>query len=258
MLTSVLFLHMEGCHLSILCPYKHIVNSVGFALARQSQHRHSLPHPALPPLPPPPACGNQRFSLCNMQTLLSMFVLQLKILGPQYGMWGLRKYGTTLTQMDALVFWPDRLTCLAEMIETEQEQARKLAVPSAFVTFKSASASSATCVMLCHAMSCCALPMPRHVMLCHAHAMSCFAMLWLHAEVNSRARMATSDLACMSMIHEQKYMLSRSLFYCTVIQLSWPLICLSWGSSAHFLLSSTSLPWQRAMQFCSMLCCSLL
>ena len=170
-----------------------------------------------------------------------MFVLQLKILGPQYGMWGLRKYGTTLTQVDALVFWPDRLTCLAEMIETEQEQARKLAVPSAFVTFKSASASSATCVMLCH-----------------AHAMSCFAMLWLHAEVNSRARMATSDLASMSMIHEQKYMLSRSLFYCTVIQLSWPLICLSWGSSAHFLLSSTSLAWQRAMQLCSMLCCSLL
>ncbi|KAL3134038.1 hypothetical protein ABBQ32_008470 [Trebouxia sp. C0010 RCD-2024] len=63
-------------------------------------------------------------------------ILQLKILGPQYGMWGLRKYGTTLTQIDALVFWPDRLTCLADMIKIEQEKARKLAVPSAFVTFK--------------------------------------------------------------------------------------------------------------------------
>lgn len=98
-------------------------------------------------------------------TLLSIFVLQLKILGPQYGMWGLRKYGTTLTQVDALVFWPDRLTCLADMIEIEQEKARKLAVPSAFVTFKSASAPYA---MLCHAYA-----MPCHAILCLCHAMPC-------------------------------------------------------------------------------------
>ena len=67
--------------------------------------------------------------------------MQLKIIGPKYGMWGLRKYGTTLTLVDALVFWPDRLSCLADMIKVEQEKARKLAVPSAFVTFKYASLS---------------------------------------------------------------------------------------------------------------------
>lgn len=82
-------------------------------------------------------------------------ILQLKILGPQYGMWGLRKYGTKLTQVDALVFWPDRLTCLAEMIDTEQQKARKLAVPAAFVTFKSASAPMPCSVMLCHAVPLC-------------------------------------------------------------------------------------------------------
>ena len=65
------------------------------------------------------------------------FGLQLKIIGPKYGMWGLRKYGTTLTLVDALVFWPDRLACLADLIKLEQDKARKLAVPSAFVTFKS-------------------------------------------------------------------------------------------------------------------------
>ena len=85
-----------------------------------------------------------------------MFILQLKILGPQYGMWGLRKYGTKLTVLDALVFWPDRLTCLADLIKTEQEKARKLAVPAAFVTFKSALASC-DCAMLCNAVSCCAM-----------------------------------------------------------------------------------------------------
>ncbi len=62
--------------------------------------------------------------------------LQVKVVGAKYGMWGLRKYGTTLTNVDALVFWPDRLACLADQIKVEQRRALKLAVPSAFVTFK--------------------------------------------------------------------------------------------------------------------------
>lgn len=100
-------------------------------------------------------------------------ILQLKILGPQYGMWGLRKYGTTLTQIDALVFWPDRLTCLADMIKIEQEKARKLAVPSAFVTFKSAAACMLILLCsckLCSAASCCALLSHACAMLCHAES----------------------------------------------------------------------------------------
>ena len=88
---------------------------------------------------------------CGPMCLVYKFwlILQLKILGPQYGMWGLRKYGTSLTQVDALVFWPDRLTCLADMIKIEQEKARKLAVPSAFVTFKSVAALHAESAVLC-------------------------------------------------------------------------------------------------------------
>jgi hypothetical protein len=62
--------------------------------------------------------------------------LQVKVVGAKYGMWGLRKYGTTLTNVDAMVFWPDRLACLADQIKSEQRRALKLAVPSAFVTFK--------------------------------------------------------------------------------------------------------------------------
>ena len=68
--------------------------------------------------------------------------LQVKVVGAKYGMWGLRKYGTTLTNVDALLFWPDRLACLADQIKTEQRRALKLAVPSAFVTFKSAAVPS--------------------------------------------------------------------------------------------------------------------
>lgn len=60
----------------------------------------------------------------------------MKVVGPQYGMWGLRKYGTKLTNVDALVFWPDRLACLADQIKIEQRRALNSAVPSAFVTFK--------------------------------------------------------------------------------------------------------------------------
>ena len=111
---------------------------------------------------------------CNVVTRL---VLQLKILGAQYGMWGVRKYGTILTQVDALVFWPDRLTCLADMIKIEQEKARKLAVPSAFVTFKSASASYA---MLCHAYATPCHAMSCYAMLCHAmlsHVVPCYGFM---------------------------------------------------------------------------------
>ncbi len=75
--------------------------------------------------------------------LLYYFVwLQVKVVGAKYGMWGLRKYGTTLTNVDALLFWPDRLACLADQIKVEQRRALKLAVPSAFVTFKSAAVPS--------------------------------------------------------------------------------------------------------------------
>lgn len=62
--------------------------------------------------------------------------MQVKVVGPKYGMWGLRKYGTTLKNIDCLEFWPDRLRCLSELIQHEQEAAKKLAVPAAFVTFK--------------------------------------------------------------------------------------------------------------------------
>lgn len=63
-------------------------------------------------------------------------VLQAKVVGPKYGMWGLRKYGTTMKNIDCLEFWPDRLRYLSELIQQQQEAARKLAVPAAFVTFK--------------------------------------------------------------------------------------------------------------------------
>lgn len=110
-------------------------------------------------------------------------------MGPQYGMWGLRKYGTTLVNVDALVFWPDRLTCLADLIKTEQERAHKLAVPSAFVTFRSAVLCCAmlcyavSCCVLCHALPCCAVL--SCAVLCHAvlccmlcHALPCYAVLY--------------------------------------------------------------------------------
>lgn len=58
------------------------------------------------------------------------------MVGPKYGMWGLRKYGTTLKNIDCLEFWPDRLRCLSDLIQQQQEAAKKLAVPAAFVTFK--------------------------------------------------------------------------------------------------------------------------
>lgn len=108
---------------------------------------------------------------------MGLLILQLKILGPQYGMWGLRKYGTTLTKVDALVFWPDRLTCLADMIKIEQEKARKLAVPAAFVTFKSAAAC-----MLCHAGPCSAMlciAESCRAVLCHA-VLCCPMLKCLH------------------------------------------------------------------------------
>lgn len=105
---------------------------------------------------------------------VSLLILQLKILGPQYGMWGLRKYGTSLTLVDALVFWPDRLTCLADMIKIEQEKARKLAVPSAFVTFKLAAASRLCPAVLCSAASCCALLCQLQAVFC---CVQCLALL---------------------------------------------------------------------------------
>ena len=67
----------------------------------------------------------------------TLMALQVKVVGPKYGMWGLRKYGTTLKNIDCLEFWPERLHCLSDLIQQEQEAAKKLAVPAAFVTFKS-------------------------------------------------------------------------------------------------------------------------
>ncbi|KAL0039508.1 hypothetical protein WJX77_000232 [Trebouxia sp. C0004] len=75
---------------------------------------------------------------------------KVKVVGAKYGMWGLRKYGTTLTNVDALVFWPDRLACLADQIQVEQRRALKLAVPSAFVTFKTRRAQVIACSSLLH------------------------------------------------------------------------------------------------------------
>ncbi|DBA81315.1 TPA: hypothetical protein ACH3X2_006925 [Trebouxia sp. C0005] len=75
---------------------------------------------------------------------------KVKVVGAKYGMWGLRKYGTTLTNVDALVFWPDRLACLADQIKVEQRRALKLAVPSAFVTFKTRRAQVIACSSLLH------------------------------------------------------------------------------------------------------------
>ena len=70
-------------------------------------------------------------------TSCSIVHMQVKVVGPKYGMWGLRKYGTTLKNIDCLEFWPDRLRCLSDLIQQQQEAAKKLAVPAAFVTFKS-------------------------------------------------------------------------------------------------------------------------
>ena len=58
------------------------------------------------------------------------------MIGLQYGSWGIQTYGVKPVKLDALDFWPARLTKLRELILAEQPVARGQAMPTAFVTFK--------------------------------------------------------------------------------------------------------------------------
>ena len=62
--------------------------------------------------------------------------VQVRVIGLQYGSWGITNYGVKPVKMDALEFWPARLTKLRELILDEQPLARSRAMPTAFVTFK--------------------------------------------------------------------------------------------------------------------------
>ncbi|KAK9864573.1 hypothetical protein WJX84_004373 [Apatococcus fuscideae] len=60
----------------------------------------------------------------------------VRVIGLQYGSWGIQTYGVKPVKLDALDFWPARLTKLRELILAEQPVARGQAMPTAFVTFK--------------------------------------------------------------------------------------------------------------------------
>ena len=75
---------------------------------------------------------------CCAQPLRRGSLLQITIVGPQYGQWGVQKFGTKPARVDALSFYQERLQALLQ--EVEQAQARCLppnekVMPAAFVTF---------------------------------------------------------------------------------------------------------------------------
>ena len=64
--------------------------------------------------------------------------VQVRVIGLQYGSWGITTYGVKPVKVDALDFWPARLNKLRELILDEQPLARSRTMPTAFVTFKCA------------------------------------------------------------------------------------------------------------------------
>ncbi len=62
--------------------------------------------------------------------------LQVRVIGLQYGSWGIHNYGVKPVKVDALDWWPARLNKLRELILAEQPLALSRARPTAFVTFK--------------------------------------------------------------------------------------------------------------------------
>jgi hypothetical protein len=63
---------------------------------------------------------------------------QVTVIGLQFGQWGIEKYGAAARKVDALDFYADRLQKLRSLVVEQQEVARDMFVPTAFVTFKCA------------------------------------------------------------------------------------------------------------------------
>lgn len=59
-----------------------------------------------------------------------------RVIGATMGQWGKDKYGTKPKKVDAFEYYADRMEHLWGCIQDEQENARRHAFPSAFVTFK--------------------------------------------------------------------------------------------------------------------------
>ena len=91
-----------------------------------------------------------QFSGCEqcVEITASNPLVQVRVIGLQYGSWGITNYGVKPVKVDALDFWPARLKKLRELILDEQPLARSRAMPTAFVTFKYVS-------LTCHCMGFC-------------------------------------------------------------------------------------------------------
>ncbi|KAL6760771.1 hypothetical protein V8C86DRAFT_1039267 [Haematococcus lacustris] len=62
--------------------------------------------------------------------------LQVTVIGPTLGAWGIKNYGVKPVKVDAITFWSDRLRQLADQIHVSQANCLQRPVPSAFVTFQ--------------------------------------------------------------------------------------------------------------------------
>lgn len=71
------------------------------------------------------------------RTCLKTYLLQITVVGLQYGQWGIEKYGNSPVRVDPMTFYPSRLKAL--LVEIREAQQRCLppdenVMPAAFVT----------------------------------------------------------------------------------------------------------------------------
>ncbi len=60
--------------------------------------------------------------------------VQVTVVGPTLGAWGIEKYGVKPVKVEALVYWPERIAYLVSVIPGLQDQCHTKAIPAAFVT----------------------------------------------------------------------------------------------------------------------------
>ena len=66
-----------------------------------------------------------------------MSVLQMTVVGLQYGQWGIEKYGNSPVRVDPMTFYPSRLKALLQEIREAQQRClppEENVMPAAFVT----------------------------------------------------------------------------------------------------------------------------